>query len=68
MVGDDRAMDSLLFDTRSAEQTAGMLNGIPDRAKREPRTEYYLAVTIPEVSLAGFARLGLDGVQAAKLG
>jgi RimJ/RimL family protein N-acetyltransferase len=68
VVGDDRVTDSLSFDTRSPEQAAEMLNGILDRAKLEPRTEYYLAVTTADAGLVGFARLGLDGVQAAKLG
>jgi len=34
----------------------------------EPRTEYYLAGVLDDDSLVGFARLGLTGVQAAKLG
>ncbi len=68
MVGDDRVTDSLSFDTRSPEQAAEMLNGILDRARLAPRTEYYLAVTAVDDGLVGFVRLGLDGVQAAKLG
>lgn len=44
-----------------------MLAGILERAHQEPRTEFYLAVDRNE-SLIGFARLGLAGVQAAKLG
>lgn len=68
VVGDDRVTDSLSFDTRSREQAADMLNGILHRAKQVPRTEYYLAVTTADDGLIGFARLGLNGVQAAKLG
>ncbi|MGH3974802.1 MAG: GNAT family N-acetyltransferase [Pseudonocardiaceae bacterium] len=68
VVGDDRVTESLSFDTRSREQAAEMLNGVLSRAKLEPRTEYYLAVTTVDAGLVGFARLGLDGVQAAKLG
>lgn len=68
VVGDDRVTNSLSFDTRSHGQAIVMLDGILNRAKREPRTEYYLAVTIADDVLVGFARLGLDGVQAAKLG
>ncbi len=68
MVGDDRVTDSLSFDARSRDQAAKMLNGILGRAKQEPRTEYYMAVTTARNGLVGFARLALDGVQAAKLG
>lgn len=45
-----------------------MLNGVLARAKEKSRNEYYLAVDIVDDGLIGFARLGLDGVQAAKLG
>lgn len=68
VVGDDRVTSSLSFDTRTREQAIAMLDGTLHRAKQEPRTEYYLAVTIADDVLVGFARLGLDGVQAAKLG
>jgi [ribosomal protein S5]-alanine N-acetyltransferase len=68
VVGDDRVTDSLSFDTRSRDQAAKMLNGILSRAKQEPRTEYYMAVTTAGDGLVGFARLALNGVQAAKLG
>lgn len=68
LVGDDRVTDSLSFDTRSRQQATEMLNGILSRARHEPRTEYYFAVTTVDDGLVGFARLGLNGVQAAKLG
>lgn len=68
VVGDDRVTESLSFDTRSRELATGMLNGIMSRAKQEPRNEYYLAINTSENGLVGFARLGLSGVQAAKLG
>lgn len=68
VVGDERVTSSLSFDTRSREQAIAMLDGILNRAKQESRTEYYLAVTITDNVLVGFARLGLNGVQAAKLG
>ncbi len=46
-----------------------MITGVIDRASRDPRIEYYLAITLTQTDEAiGFARLGLDGVQAAKLG
>ena len=45
-----------------------MIKGAIERAQLHPRTEFYLAVTLPEDDLIGFARLALDGVQAGKLG
>ncbi|MCA1705134.1 MAG: GNAT family N-acetyltransferase [Actinobacteria bacterium] len=68
VVGDDRVTESLSFDTRSRAQAADMLSGTLERAKLEPRTEYYLAATTADEGLVGFARLGLNGVHAAKLG
>lgn len=68
LVGDDRVTDSLSFDSRCRDEAANMLKGTLIRAQHEPRTEYYLAVTTVDIGLVGFARLGLDGVQAAKLG
>lgn len=68
LVGDDRVTRWLSFDSRSREETANMIKGTMTRAQQDPRTEYYLAVTVPTGELVGFARLGLTGVQAAKLG
>jgi [ribosomal protein S5]-alanine N-acetyltransferase len=69
IVGDPRVTDWLSFDTRSHEQAAQMVTGIVMRAQDEPRTEYYLAITgHASDRLIGFARLGLSGIQAAKLG
>ncbi|HXT42622.1 MAG TPA: GNAT family protein [Pseudonocardiaceae bacterium] len=68
VVGDDRVTKTLSFDTRSREQATEMLNGVITRARQEPRTEYYFAVDCVDAGLVGFARLGLNGVQAAKLG
>ena len=46
-----------------------MLDGIVTRARQQPRAEYYLAVALPaDRAVIGFARLGLAGVRAAKLG
>mgnify|MGYP001330990642 CR=1 FL=1 len=69
LVSDDRVTRWLSFDSRSREQAQEMLSGILERAQAEPRLEYYLAVT-PRTSdqVVGFARLGLGGVRAAKLG
>lgn len=66
ILGDDRVTQSLSFDSRSRSQVESMLDGVVERARQEPRSEYYLAVDAPD--LVGFVRLGLSGVQAAKLG
>jgi [ribosomal protein S5]-alanine N-acetyltransferase len=68
VVGDTRVTDWLSFDAKTTEQTHSMLSGVVQRAQAEPRTEYYLAVTSLDGALIGFARLGLAGVEAAKLG
>lgn len=71
IVGDDRVTRSLSFDSRDQAQTTAMIDGAVRRARDEPRTEYYLAVTLPDdpaQRMIGFARLGLTGHQAAKLG
>jgi [ribosomal protein S5]-alanine N-acetyltransferase len=69
ILGDGRVTRWLSFDSRTREQQAQRLTGVIERATHTPRTEYYLAVT-PHTDdrLIGFARLGLSGVQAAKLG
>lgn len=68
IVGDPAVTQWLSFDTRTREQTTTMIEGAVTRAQLDLRTEFYLAVTLPDGELIGFARLGLDGVQAAKLG
>lgn len=67
--GDDRVTRWLSFDTRTREQSRTGLQGIIERARHQPRTEYYLAVTTPKHDrVIGFILLGLDGVKAGKLG
>lgn len=69
ILGDGRVTRWLSFDSRTREQQAEVLAGAIERAKQIPRTEYYLAVTThTDDRLIGFVRLGLGGVQAAKLG
>ncbi|SFT08543.1 GNAT family N-acetyltransferase [Saccharopolyspora flava] len=69
VVGDDRVTRFLSFDSRSRDQAEAMIAGTVERAALEPRTEFYLAVTPKDGDeLVGFARLGLTGVKAAKLG
>lgn len=68
LVGDDRVTRWLSFDSRTREQAAAMIEGVIERTQQQPRTEYYLAATLDDDAVIGFARLGLDGVQAAKVG
>jgi|SRR5215475_199293 len=70
VVGDDRVTKWLSFDSRDEAATIKMIRGIVERAGEEPRQEYYLAATLAEQDeqLVGFARLGLGGVRAGKLG
>lgn len=68
LVGDDRVTLWLSFDSRTREQAAAMIEGVVERAQQQPRTEYYLAVALDDDSIIGFSRLGLNGVQAAKIG
>jgi [ribosomal protein S5]-alanine N-acetyltransferase len=69
ILGNDRVTRWLSFDSRTREQQAEVLTGAIERAQQTPRTEYYLAVTThTDDRLIGFVRLGLGGVQAAKLG
>ena len=69
IVGDERVTSWLSFDSRDRAQALEMVKTIVHRAQEVPRQEYYLAVTrATDDQLIGFARLALDGVQAAKLG
>ena len=69
IVGDDEVTSWLSFDSRSEDEARVMLDGVLARARQEPRTEYYLAIALPaDKAVIGFARLGLAGVRAAKLG
>jgi ribosomal-protein-alanine N-acetyltransferase len=69
VVGDDQVTKWLSFDSRSPEQAKAMIQGAVERSRHSPRTEYYLAVTpLEDDRVVGFARIGLAGVQAGKLG
>jgi RimJ/RimL family protein N-acetyltransferase len=69
IVGDDQVTRWLSFDSRDLTGAAAMIEAAVERAQQEPRTEFYLAVTVaPDDELIGFARLALDGVRAGKLG
>jgi RimJ/RimL family protein N-acetyltransferase len=70
ITGDDRVTRWLSFDSRDRTGTQSMIARAIDAAHAAPRTEHYLAVTLPSEShhVIGFARLALGGVKAAKLG
>jgi RimJ/RimL family protein N-acetyltransferase len=69
IVGDDNVTTWLSFDSRSRDQTIAMIESTIERARQEPRTEFYLGVTKHDDDrVIGFARIGLAGVQAGKLG
>ncbi len=68
LVADDRVTRWLSFDSRTHQQAESMIEGVIERAQQQLRAEYYLAAVRDDDSIIGFARLGLNGVQAAKLG
>jgi [ribosomal protein S5]-alanine N-acetyltransferase len=69
IVGDDRVTVWLSFESRDRDATERMLTEAMAAARTEPRTEYYLAVALPDADrVVGFARLAFSGVKAAKLG
>lgn len=69
VVADDRVTQWLSFDSLTREQQKQRLVAAIKRAGQDSRSEYYLAVTTHETDrLIGFARLGLGGTKAAKLG
>ncbi len=75
IVGDDRVTYFLSFNSRGTEQARAMLHDLIERAARQPRTDYYLAITPLEPvtpaetdRVVGFARLLLSGQRAARLG
>jgi RimJ/RimL family protein N-acetyltransferase len=69
IIGDDAVTTWLSFDSRDRAQAVAMIEGTIERAQQEPRTEFYLGVTKHgDDSVIGFARIGLSGVQAGKLG
>jgi [ribosomal protein S5]-alanine N-acetyltransferase len=69
IVGDVRVTTWLSFDNRGRAEAATMVHQAISAAREQPRTVYYLAVTLSgDDRLIGFVRLELGGVQAAKLG
>ncbi|MEH0449870.1 GNAT family N-acetyltransferase [Streptomyces sp. B21-102] len=69
IIGDDAVTTWLSFDSRDGVQAVAMIEGTMERATQKPRTEFYLGVTKRDDDrVIGFARIGLSGVQAGKLG
>lgn len=69
IIGDDKVTTWLSFDSRDRTQAVAMIEGTIERAQQKPRSEFYLGVTKHgDDRVIGFARIGLSGVQAGKLG
>ena len=69
IVGDDRVTKFLSFGSRSPAAAQEMIDGALQRAKSQPRNEFYLAITrMDDDALIGTCRLAFTGVKAAKLG
>jgi [ribosomal protein S5]-alanine N-acetyltransferase len=80
IVGDQRVTRWLSFERRDRADAGRMVEAAIEAAGRDPRREYYLAVTAAvstagagpaeraDAPVIGFARLALTGVRAAKLG
>jgi RimJ/RimL family protein N-acetyltransferase len=66
LLRDDQVTRWSWFDSQ-APDAAAIVRGIMTRAQREPRTEYFLAVTQPDDTMVGFTRLGLSGMQAGEI-
>jgi ribosomal-protein-alanine N-acetyltransferase len=60
VVGDPAVTDFLSFDTRTREQQAERLAADIERARSNPRPDYYLAIVEKDIgTLIGFVRIGL---------
>lgn len=69
IAGDDRVTRWLSYDSKDRDGVRAMLEGAVARAQMEARNEYYLAIVAPTGDhVIGFGRIGLNGVQAGKLG
>lgn len=69
IVGDPEVTWHLSFNTRDRDQQAALLTADVERAKADPRPDYYLAITEkPTGQLIGFARIGLLAHRAGELG
>jgi len=69
IVGDPDVTLFLSFDTKRRDEQAALLQAAIERARMQPRSEYYLAITLRATNeLVGFVRLGLGAHRSAKLG
>ena len=70
LIGDDRVTEWLSFDSRDRAAAVAMIEGVEQRRRQQPRTEFYLAITPADGpdQCVGFVRLAFDGVRAGKLG
>lgn len=69
IIGDDKVTTWLSFDSRDRTQALAMIEGTIERARQEPRSEFYFGVTKHDDDhVIGFARIALSGVQSGKLG
>ncbi|RZS41038.1 RimJ/RimL family protein N-acetyltransferase [Herbihabitans rhizosphaerae] len=69
IVGDERVTVWMAFDTLIRDEQRKRLAAAIERAKAEPRTEYYLAVTtLDDDTLIGVIRLAIGIHRNAKIG
>ena len=69
VVGDHAVTDWLSFDARTRAEQQRRLAADIERARADPRPDYYLAVTTrTEETLIGFVRIGLGGHRSGELG
>jgi ribosomal-protein-alanine N-acetyltransferase len=68
VVGDPEVTHWLSFDTKTRDEQAERLAQDVERAKQDPRPDYYLAIANDDDLLIGFVRIGLLAHQAGELG
>jgi ribosomal-protein-alanine N-acetyltransferase len=68
VLGDDEVTRWLSFDAQNLDATIEMIEEAVAVARRTPRTEYCLAITLPTGELVGWARLVLEPAETATLG
>ncbi|MBH1937123.1 GNAT family N-acetyltransferase [Streptomyces sp. AV19] len=67
--GDDRVTEWLSFDSRDRDATQERIQSAIKNAHRTPRTEFYLAVALPDDDRAiGFVRLVHSGHEGEEIG
>jgi ribosomal-protein-alanine N-acetyltransferase len=68
VVGDSEVTQTLSFDTRTRDDQAERLRQDIERAKTNPRPDYYLAIANKDDLLIGFVRIGLGRDHSGELG